>query len=1037
MQVRNVFLIAALVLAVALVTPTDNVIATAQEDAAASASQQVGAEVLAQKGGDAGPAAAGGWAAQAQGGGKSAAPGTAQAAVQDSPGANAKALLENAQQGLVDALKKLLPGGSGSATQKQSGKSQATKGDTSSKYQGGKAPIAPGPMQHAQDIAIAPAPPDEGDDADKTGTGVISGKVLNAEGRGVRDVWVVAELLDPDQPGQWESRGDAFVQTGMDGAYKITGLPAGEYLVQIIPLNEDYLRGFYGKNGAVVLGDDEALRISVPDGESVKLPAARYTKSQLAATISGVVAADGAPLPDGTWIAVYREDDNHELLYGCNSGLRYDSETGAYSISGLEAGAYYVRVLPYSSGYAPKYYVAPGVTSAAKPDQPPVTVGAGEEATGIDMDIAGGGGVIAGTVYDQNGKPVQGVNITIIKSHPGLNEYTDYYCETGADGSFKISGLPEGKYFVEFWDRPSPTEFGHVFGYYQAGVENSLVPGETGLDIVDPVIIEFDPAPTEIHGIAVTIPAEGDEIAVTIPEQPEVTFPEDPADYIVIEFPGEDGETVQVEIPETPVDLPWVDIGPEQPTEPVQVEEPILVEEPVQVEEPVLVEEPAQVEIPEQPVQVEEPVQVVISEEPVQVEVTEEPVQVEVTEGPAQTEEPGSSGDYVVVEIPQKDEEPAEDPVEVDIPDQPADQPDGLPWVTIEIQDPADEADVEKGTGAISGKVLDENGAGFGGAWVLAEWLDPARPGYYESRGDSFVHTGKDGSYKITGLPDGEYIVQIIPSYTSYLRGFYGLGGKVVADDGDAVRFTVKGDTLLLPPVRYDKSQAEATISGTLTAGGKPLPSGTWISIYREEDDHEQLYGYNHSQYYDASTGAYSVSELAAGEYYVRVIPYGSGYAPVYYAGPGKVSTAKPAKPNVTVEAGQTAAGIDLDLAGGGGVIAGVVYDTYGEPFGGLNVSVIKNHPDLLEYTSFSCKTEADGSFKITGLPEGEYYLEFWERAPGLQFGYVHGYYQEGLEGSLRPGDGDISSLKPITIDYTPDPTEIEGLFVEIQRIIW
>jgi len=154
------------------------------------------------------------------------------------------------------------------------------------------------------------------------------------------------------------------------------------------------------------------------------------------------------------------------------------------------------------------------------------------------------------------------------------------------------------------------------------------------------------------------------------------------------------------------------------------------------------------------------------------------------------------------------------------------------------------------------------------------------------------------------------------------------------------------------------------SITGTVTGpGGAPL-AGVQVHAIRSDYTWSDVYGLT------AADGSYTVPGLAAGSYKVEFDPpSGVNLAPEYWRDAVTWSAATP----VSVSAGATVAGIDVQLAAGA-TISGTVTAPGGAPVAGVGV-----------FASGACGgwcggyayTAADGSYAITGLPANSYTVKF------------------------------------------------------------
>jgi len=136
-----------------------------------------------------------------------------------------------------------------------------------------------------------------------------------------------------------ELRGGANVT--FTGGYRIYGLPPGAYKVVAWPAAEGYAATYYG--GGVTFDDQNSLGILVTPEEETR---ADIELVEGSGSISGMVYnEDGSLTLDGILVLAY--DQTGHAVSGGMSGIdmvtKLPSNPGAYSISGLISGTYYVR----------------------------------------------------------------------------------------------------------------------------------------------------------------------------------------------------------------------------------------------------------------------------------------------------------------------------------------------------------------------------------------------------------------------------------------------------------------------------------------------------------------------------------------------------------------------------------------------------------------------------------------------------------------------------------------------------------------------
>jgi hypothetical protein len=256
----------------------------------------------------------------------------------------------------------------------------------------------------------------------------ISGKVSDSLGADLEDVDVFAYTPSG------EFVGLAF--TGEGGAYTITGLYAGSYVLEF----ERYAIG----------------------GEQVqyyKDKASRATAEQVAVTAGATVTGIDETLPalgqiTGTVSGAGQglEGASVELLSGESKVDAVDTTTGgAYTIREVLPGAYKVRfVPPEHSDYLPQYYN--GADAAAQATT--VNVATGATTGSIDAALPAAG-EIAGTVSDTLGAGMTGIEVDLFNAGHALIADTT----TGAGGSYALPGLQSGSYLLEFFDSSYATTY--------------------------------------------------------------------------------------------------------------------------------------------------------------------------------------------------------------------------------------------------------------------------------------------------------------------------------------------------------------------------------------------------------------------------------------------------------------------------------------------------------------------------------------------------------------------------------------------------
>ena len=264
----------------------------------------------------------------------------------------------------------------------------------------------------------------------------IRGRVTNETGAPVADVEVEAK-------GEWSESG----RSDDDGNYEITGLRAGHYKVTATALDGGHT------DDEVTLGEAEAKVLDL--------------RVQASARIAGtLVDAAGRPV---SGLEIRADPLEQERKHGTSLSAPSVSTSGAFDIP-VRPGAYHVYAAVDWS-----HPIAPGVD---------VTVAAGERVT-VQVKVPAQDGVIRGNVVDASGAAVTDAVVTASLPSGFFDDgftlgWNEHPALTGADGSFKLTGLGPGAYKVQASRPGAPI-----------AVQKGVAPGSTvTLTIVTPTSIE-------------------------------------------------------------------------------------------------------------------------------------------------------------------------------------------------------------------------------------------------------------------------------------------------------------------------------------------------------------------------------------------------------------------------------------------------------------------------------------------------------------------------------------------------------------------
>jgi major membrane immunogen (membrane-anchored lipoprotein) len=246
-----------------------------------------------------------------------------------------------------------------------------------------------------------------------------------------------------------------------------------------------------------------------------------------------------------------------------------------------------------------------------------------------------------------------------------------------------------------------------------------------------------------------------------------------------------------------------------------------------------------------------------------------------------------------------------------------------------------------------------------------------------------------NGTYTITGVPVGTYYLQTWNNGTNYLNEWWASPNSVLDCSGAQTVTVTAGATTSGKNFQLDLGGA---ISGTVyqSNGITPITGGV-IGVRVMQGDpcgNQNQVGYTNTN----SDGTYTVTGLPAGTYYLQTQNNGVNYLNEWWASPNSTLDCNNAQ-QVTVTAGATTPGKDfqLDL---GGTITGTVYQSNGTtPVTGVQVHISVGQGDpcgSIQWVGWSDTNPADGTYTITGVPAGTYYLNSYNMG---QSNYVNEWW--------------------------------------------
>ncbi len=271
------------------------------------------------------------------------------------------------------------------------------------------------------------------------GTGSIAGSVKNeADNQPIADAWVI---------GVWTSDSLSFVRyfaaTDAEGGFKLVGLLPGDYILFV------QAKGFVAEFYDNVFNPLEAKAVHVGLGQEVTGIEVLLAKG---GSISGVVTDSTNAGIAGVSVAATAESMNgwvHWLLSPVWPYATTD-ENGAYKITGLAAGKYFVSAaLRSTEGILVQWWE----NADRYEDADPVEVKSAEDTPNINFNFAAtkATGAIAGTVVDVEQTPLSGIWVTAWNKN--TNEWHHYWnfpngAKTDTNGQYQINELQAGEYLV-------------------------------------------------------------------------------------------------------------------------------------------------------------------------------------------------------------------------------------------------------------------------------------------------------------------------------------------------------------------------------------------------------------------------------------------------------------------------------------------------------------------------------------------------------------------------------------------------------------
>lgn len=287
----------------------------------------------------------------------------------------------------------------------------------------------------------------------------------------------------------------------------------------------------------------------------------------------------------------------------------------------------------------------------------------------------------------------------------------------------------------------------------------------------------------------------------------------------------------------------------------------------------------------------------------------------------------------------------------------------------ISVSDGTATGDVNQalpGTGSLSGKVMSSTGSALAGISVTVEQApcDPYVPaiGGDNKSAVASTTTSSDGSYSVSQLPAGTYLVRFSDPSNTYATQYY--DQETSSDKADSVTVIASGMTSGIDGTL----EKAGTISGTVT--GPRGTTGIEVTLLGLSPGTSAP----NPQLLRADSPGFSFGDLVPGTYELEFSDNNWTYPTQYYSGVESQSQAT----QLILQPGESITDLTEALLPGG-TISGRITDEQGNPISGATVSAA---PDLVDppYAPDAdppgqAVTGTDGTYTMSGLPDGNLYV--------------------------------------------------------------
>ncbi len=272
----------------------------------------------------------------------------------------------------------------------------------------------------------------------------ITGTVYDDSGEPIRGVSIQVIAFKGDPCGGQ----DHLYWTATDpetGQYTIDGLTGGDYYLLTENMNQsNYVREYW-------TGDVEESSVDCASAVSTSVSPGTNNVRNFMLELGGSISGTVTDSVTGAAIVNMEVNVQSEGCEGKWLGYNWTDEDGNYTIYGLPSGNVLVHACPNCSGlnYADEWFEEKHNFEDCS-TYTPVSVTPDEDHGAVNF-VLDQGGIITGTVYDNNGDPVTGKTIQVIAflGDPCGYQIHAGWAETDPEtGQYAMTGLAEGEYYL-------------------------------------------------------------------------------------------------------------------------------------------------------------------------------------------------------------------------------------------------------------------------------------------------------------------------------------------------------------------------------------------------------------------------------------------------------------------------------------------------------------------------------------------------------------------------------------------------------------